>query len=162
MAGETLRSHLDLLLLATLSEAPAHGYAIIDALRARSGGRFDLPEGTVYPALHRLEQLGLLGSHWSAEAPRPRRVYALTAAGRAALRSRRQDWDTFVAAMAGVLDPSAAGGAAGSTAGGAPGPRPTGGVHGLSTDGRAGGSSTDGRAGGSSADAATGERHARP
>ena len=60
MVGEALKGHLDLLLLSVLSNGPAHGYAIIDALRARSEGMFDLPEGTVYPALHRLENQGLL------------------------------------------------------------------------------------------------------
>jgi len=151
MAGETLRSHLDLLLLATLSEAPAHGYAIIDALRARSGGRFDLPEGTVYPALHRLEQLGLLASHWSAETPRPRRVYALTPAGQAALRGRRHDWDTFVSAMAGVLDRPAPGDRSNPSADSGRGRPPA--------DGHVGRPSADTAGGG---DPAAGERHARP
>src|SRR6266581_1489749 len=51
---ERLKGHLDLLLLSVLAAGPAHGYAIITALRARSEGAFDLPEGTVYPALHQL------------------------------------------------------------------------------------------------------------
>jgi PadR family transcriptional regulator PadR len=104
MAGEALKSHLDLLLLATVRDAPKHGYAIVEVLRARSRGRFDLPEGTIYPALHRLEHLGLLESTWAAGSPRPRRLYTLTPAGKVALRSRRGDWDAFVSAMAGVLN----------------------------------------------------------
>ena len=80
-----VKGHLDLLLLATLTQTgPAHGYAVIAALREHSGGAFDLPEGTVYPALHRLEQAGLIASHWDESAPRRRRVYALTAGGRRA------------------------------------------------------------------------------
>jgi len=55
MIGEALKGHLDLLLLAILAEGPAHGYAVIESLRARSGDVFDLPEGPIYPALHRLE-----------------------------------------------------------------------------------------------------------
>ena len=55
MDRERLKGNLDLLLLSVLSSGPAHGYAIISALRDRSGGTFDLPEGTIYPALHRLE-----------------------------------------------------------------------------------------------------------
>ena len=62
MKPDLLKGHLDLLLLAVLAEAPAHGYLVIDRLRQASGGTFDLPEGTVYPALHRLERAGLLDS----------------------------------------------------------------------------------------------------
>ena len=63
MDRERLKGNLDLL-LSVLSSGPAHGYAIISALRDRSGGTFDLPEGTIYPALHRLEDAGLLASTW--------------------------------------------------------------------------------------------------
>ena len=63
MDRERLKGNLDLLLLSVLSSGPAHGYAIISALRDRSGGTFDLPEGTIYPALHRLEDAGLAGQH---------------------------------------------------------------------------------------------------
>ena len=58
MSSEQLKGHLDPLVMAVLEGGPAHGYAIIEALRARSGGVFDLPEGTIYPALHRLERGG--------------------------------------------------------------------------------------------------------
>jgi DNA-binding PadR family transcriptional regulator len=95
-----LRGHLDLLLLATLARTgPAHGYALITALRDGSEGTFDLPEGTVYPALHRLERDGLVTSRWSADAPRRRRVYALTAPGEAALVVKRHEWRRFVHAV---------------------------------------------------------------
>jgi PadR family transcriptional regulator, regulatory protein PadR len=73
-----LLRHLDLLLLSVLAAGPRHGYAIISALRERSGGTFDLPEGTVYPALHRLEDGGLLASSWADVTGRRRRVYGLT------------------------------------------------------------------------------------
>lgn len=59
-----LKGHLDNILLAAIEQEPAHGYAIIEAIRRRSGGSFDLPEGTIYPALHRLELAGLIGSDW--------------------------------------------------------------------------------------------------
>ena len=65
MNAETLKGHLDLLLLAALQPQAAHGYAIAEKLRASSDGTFDLPEGTLYPALHRLERAGLLTSRWS-------------------------------------------------------------------------------------------------
>ena len=59
-----LKGHLDMIVLAALSAGPAHGYAVIEEIRRRSGQAFDLPEGTIYPALHRLEQAGLLSSRW--------------------------------------------------------------------------------------------------
>ena len=55
MRAEELKGHLDALLLAALEDAPRHGYAVMEALRQSTGGRLDLPTGTVYPALHRLE-----------------------------------------------------------------------------------------------------------
>jgi DNA-binding PadR family transcriptional regulator len=64
-AAESLKGHLDGLLLAVLEPGPLHGYAVIEALRAGSGGRIDLPTGTIYPTLHRLERAGLVRSHWS-------------------------------------------------------------------------------------------------
>jgi transcriptional regulator len=99
MTGEALKGHLDLLLLAVLSEGPAHGYAVIESLRLRSGEVFDLPEGTVYPALHRLEEQGLLTSSWSEESGRRKRVYQLTPKGRQALDSRQNEWKTFAKAV---------------------------------------------------------------
>jgi PadR family transcriptional regulator len=76
--AEVLKGHLDGLLLAALETGPRHGYAIIEALREGSGGRIDLPTGTVYPALHRLERAGLIRGDWSHAAGRPRRTYQLT------------------------------------------------------------------------------------
>ena len=99
MIGEALKGHLDLLLLAVLSERPAHGYAVIESLRQHSTGLFDLPEGTVYPALHRLELMGLLSSTWQEDAPRRRRVYALTGKGKAAFAKRQADWQEFSRAV---------------------------------------------------------------
>jgi DNA-binding PadR family transcriptional regulator len=95
MNGEWLKGHLDLLLLAVLHARPAHGYAIIESMRQGSGGTFDLPEGTVYPALHRLERAELLTSRWSSETGRRRRVYELTGQGRAVLEEYQEDWRRF-------------------------------------------------------------------
>jgi len=92
MARESMGKQLDLLLLSALSSAPAHGYAVIEELRRRSEGVFDLPESTVYPALHRLEQAKLLESEWGEVGGRRRRVYRLTDKGRSALRERRREW----------------------------------------------------------------------
>src|SRR6185295_92257 len=101
MEGEMLKGHLDMIVLAALSAAgPAHGYAVIEEIRRRSGGVFDLPEGTIYPALHRLEQAGLLRSDWiMTPGGRRRRVYVLTRDGKASLRRRKEDWRRFAAAV---------------------------------------------------------------
>src|SRR5260221_5105320 len=70
MKAETLKGHLDVLVLASLRDGPAHGYAVIDALERRSAGALVLAEGTVYPVLHRLEAEGLLASTWTVAAGR--------------------------------------------------------------------------------------------
>ena len=99
MIGEALKGHLDLLLLAILADRPAHGYAVIESLRSRSGGTFDLPEGTIYPALHRLERQGLLRSNWSEDSPRRKRIYQLTPKGQEMLAKRQSEWQTFSKAV---------------------------------------------------------------
>lgn len=103
MNAETLKGHLDLLLLAAVEARPSHGYAIAEALRARSGQTFDLPEGTLYPALHRLERAALLSSRWSEQHGRRRRVYQLTAKGHRALAKRQSEWTAFAHAMDAVV-----------------------------------------------------------
>jgi transcriptional regulator len=103
MRAETLKGHLDLLLLAIIAAEPAHGYRIIEQLKRRSGGAFNLAEGTVYPALHRLEQSGLLSSSWAQGSGRRRRVYRVTARGRRALASEQRDWRTFTSAVEAVV-----------------------------------------------------------
>jgi DNA-binding PadR family transcriptional regulator len=99
MIGEALKGHLDLLLLAILSEGPAHGYAVIESLRDRSSGTFDLPEGTIYPALHRLESQGLLHSHWLEDAARRKRIYQLTPKGQQAFAKHQEEWKKFSKAV---------------------------------------------------------------
>jgi PadR family transcriptional regulator, regulatory protein PadR len=107
MDRERLKGNLDLLLLSVLSAGPAHGYAIISALRDRSEGTFDLPEGTIYPALHRLEDAGLLASSWAQAEGRRRRVYGLTDQGVAALAAEQTQWRKFAGGMQAVLGWSA-------------------------------------------------------
>jgi PadR family transcriptional regulator PadR len=107
MNRERLKGHLDLLLLSVLAAGPAHGYAVIAALRDRSAGTFDLAEGTVYPALHRLEDAGLLGSSWADAEGRKRRVYALTGKGATALAAERTEWRRFANGMQAVAGWSA-------------------------------------------------------
>lgn len=103
MSGETLKGHLDTLLLAAVAECPTHGYKLIEHLRSRSDGTFDLAEGTIYPALHRLERAGLLQSSWTDVQGRRRREYELTTSGAHALDVRRREWERFSAGMSVVL-----------------------------------------------------------
>jgi PadR family transcriptional regulator, regulatory protein PadR len=106
MKPDAVRGHLDGLILAVLEGGPRHGYAIIEALQAGSGGRLDLPTGTVYPALRRLERAALLSGAWSTVGGRERRTYTLTRAGRHALAGRRADWSELSAVMEAVLRPT--------------------------------------------------------
>lgn len=101
--AESLKGHLDGLLLAALEAGPRHGYAVIETLRDGSSGHFDLPTGTVYPALHRLEAAGLISSGWSVVAGRRRREYQLTEAGRRALAGQRSAWQDFSTAVSTLL-----------------------------------------------------------
>jgi len=105
MKADALRGHLDPLILAVVEHEPLHGYAIMEALLARSGGELDLPTGTLYPALRRLERAGYLASEWSTVSGRKRRTYQLTPAGRRTLSTERSEWRTFAAVMEGVLRP---------------------------------------------------------
>jgi DNA-binding PadR family transcriptional regulator len=94
-----LKGHVDLLLLSTLRAGPLHGYGVVEKLRGLSDGAFDLAEGTVYPALYRLEAAGLLSSSWTRAAGRRRRVYELTKRGRSELAKGRDEWKVFAHAM---------------------------------------------------------------
>jgi PadR family transcriptional regulator PadR len=96
--------HVTLLVLAALAGEPAHGYAVIERLRQRSEGAFDLQEGTVYPLLHRLEDEGLVASSWSTIGGRRRREYRLTRRGRTALAERRRAWESYAASVGRVLE----------------------------------------------------------
>jgi DNA-binding PadR family transcriptional regulator len=106
MRAETLKGHLDGMLLASLEAGPRHGYALMEALRTGSGGQLDLPTGTVYPALHRLERAGLVEATWSAVGGRRRRVYQLAPAGHRALAAERGSWREFSATVTRLLEPA--------------------------------------------------------
>jgi PadR family transcriptional regulator, regulatory protein PadR len=90
-------------LLSVLADRPAHGYAIIAQLRERSAQELTLPEGTVYPALHRLEEAGLLRSSWAEQAGRRRRLYEPTARGASALATLQGEWRRFSAGVQAVV-----------------------------------------------------------
>jgi PadR family transcriptional regulator, regulatory protein PadR len=103
MKADAVNGQLEALILAIVGQDPAHGYAIVQRLKQRSGGAFDLAEGTVYPALHRLERAGHLRSSWSVEGGRRRRIYELTRTGSATLTERRREWGRFVNAVEAVM-----------------------------------------------------------
>ncbi|HZD22970.1 MAG TPA: helix-turn-helix transcriptional regulator [Acidimicrobiia bacterium] len=104
--GQALKGHLDVLLLAALEQGPAHGYALKETLRQTSGGQFDLPTGTIYPALHRLERQHLVKSTWSVVEGRRRRTYQLTPTGKKRLARDRKASLRFATTLQTMLEPS--------------------------------------------------------
>lgn len=102
MNGNALKGHLDLMILSVLADKPMHGYAVIEEIRSRSERAIDIPEGTMYPALHRLEKAGLITSTWGEVKGRRRRSYHVVEAGTRQLTVERRSWREFVAAVGGV------------------------------------------------------------
>jgi PadR family transcriptional regulator PadR len=103
MPESSVRGHLELLVLAALSTAPSHGYALIESLHGLSGGAFELAEGSLYPVLHKLEHAGLVRSAWDRETGRRRRVYEITSPGRRELDKRCRRWRVVRDAVDSVL-----------------------------------------------------------
>ncbi len=90
--------------LSLLQEEPMYGYQIITALRERSGGYFDLKEGTIYPALYRLEKLKYVKSQWLQKDGRPpRNYYQISEAGKQHLLDSQEEWNTMVQATRAIL-----------------------------------------------------------
>ncbi len=101
---DALRGSLDLLILKTLSLEPLHGWGISQRVQQISGGAMELGQGSLYPALQRLEKEGIVTSGWgTTENNRRARYYELTAAGRRALGAELESWRRFAAAMELVL-----------------------------------------------------------
>lgn len=92
------------MILAVLERGPSHGYAVIEAVRARTGGQVELTTGSVYPALRRLEESGYLRGEWSTSGGRRRRTYELTPGGHRQLSTERDRWRSFSAVVERVLD----------------------------------------------------------
>jgi PadR family transcriptional regulator, regulatory protein PadR len=103
MSSTLLKGHLDALILAVLEPGPRHGYGVVEELRRRSEGTLDLPSGTIYPALHRLERTGLTSADWEMHHGRKRKTYTLTPAGRTVLSARRTEWRDFSGVVERVL-----------------------------------------------------------
>lgn len=92
------------LILSLLSEEPMYGYQIIQELQRRSEGYFEMKEGLLYPALHRMEQDGLLESEWrSVAGSRRRKYYFITDEGRKVLANSVTEWTTFIEKLMGMI-----------------------------------------------------------
>ena len=103
---ELLRGTLDLLILKVLASEAAHGYTIARRIHARSEGVILVEEGSLYPALHRLERRGWLEAEWgSSEGNRRAKFYRLSRSGRRELAARERDWTSMARAIGGVLAP---------------------------------------------------------
>jgi PadR family transcriptional regulator PadR len=105
---DLVRGSIVPIVLTLLRDRPMYGYEMVKLVNARSGGRLEWREGTLYPTLHRLESVGLVSSRWAdapdREAPgRQRKDYALTRKGRAELARRTQEWRQFSLAVNAVL-----------------------------------------------------------
>ena len=99
-----MKGHVDLLLLSTLRHGPLHGYGVVEKLRGSSEGAFDLAEGTVYPALYRLEHQGWIASEWGeSDNKRKAKFYRLTAAGRRQLDSETDKWNRMASLIGEIL-----------------------------------------------------------
>jgi transcriptional regulator len=103
---DLLQGTLDLLVLETLRWGAQHGYAISQAIRARSGDVLQVETGSLYPALHRMERQKWIASEWRTTGQNQRaKFYRLTAEGRKQLAHSRSKWEAMVSAIAGILDP---------------------------------------------------------
>jgi PadR family transcriptional regulator, regulatory protein PadR len=103
MDSRLLWGAVEMLILEVVSHAPTYGYEIAQTVAQHSQGYFDLKEGSLYPALHRLEQQQLLQSFWEEVDGRRRKYYKLSTAGRKALQAKKSAWRAFAQGVEGVL-----------------------------------------------------------
>ena len=104
MDPKLLSGTVELLILEIIARGPTYGYQIAQAVMAESGGTFELKEGSLYPALHRLERQEWLSAYWvDSDAGRRRKYYRITAAGAGALEAKRAEWERFTSGVRGVL-----------------------------------------------------------
>ncbi|HET9365954.1 MAG TPA: PadR family transcriptional regulator [Candidatus Angelobacter sp.] len=101
---ELLQGTLDMLILKAVSLGPLHGYGVLLRIQQISGGKLEIQQGSLYPALYRLEHQGLISSEWGAsENKRRARFYRLTAAGRKKLQSETANWNRMAEVIASIL-----------------------------------------------------------
>ncbi len=103
MDTRLLAGTLELMMLDVLAQGPSYGYEIVQTVLGRSEGQLELKEGSLYPALHRLERQALLEAFWTEHDGRRRKYYKLTTAGRKTLAARRREWQSFAAGVNNVL-----------------------------------------------------------
>ena len=108
VSGDELRGHLATLVLSVLSRGEAHGYEVLRRIEEAGSGALELKEGTLYPALYRLEQAGLVAAKWESEkethrGPR-RRSYRLTTKGKADLERGKKSWRNFVSVIDRIVE----------------------------------------------------------
>jgi PadR family transcriptional regulator len=102
--ADVLPGTLDLLILKAVSLAPLHGYGVLLRIRQISKDAFAIPQGSLYPALYRLERDELIAAEWGqSENNRRAKFYTLTSAGRRRLREETAGWDRLAAAMSAAL-----------------------------------------------------------
>jgi PadR family transcriptional regulator PadR len=107
IAGNSLRGHLETMVLSILERRPAHGFELIGRLELAGCGSLRMKEGSLYPALYRMEERGLIKGRWEAESadrrgPR-RRIYSLTGKGKRQLQAGRREWAIFVTVVGGIV-----------------------------------------------------------
>jgi transcriptional regulator len=102
---DLVQGTLDMLILKAVSLGPLHGYGILLRIQQYSQEILQIQQGSLYPALYRLEQQALIASEWGeSENNRRAKFYRLTPAGRARLRAEREQWDRLVGAIAAVMN----------------------------------------------------------
>ena len=106
--ADLLPGTLDMLILKAASLKPLHGYGVLVRIRQISGNALEIPQGSLYPALYRLEHQGLIGAEWGvSENNRKAKFYKLTADGRKRLREETAGWKRLASAMASALNATA-------------------------------------------------------
>ena len=103
MDSRLLWGAVEMLILEVISHGPTYGYEIAQTVTSESNGYFDLKEGSLYPALHRLEQQKYVSSFWQEVDGRRRKYYKLSAAGQKALNAKKVEWKAFSKGVQGVL-----------------------------------------------------------
>lgn len=105
--GDALRGHVETLVLSVLEKGPGHGYELSQRIEQRAAGALELREGSLYPALYRMEESGLISGEWEAangrRGPR-RRIYRLTRAGKKKLTRARSSWKEFVEVIGRIVE----------------------------------------------------------